>query len=166
MYEDKYNNNNIEIKEYEEKYIEQISNIIIRNLMEINSKDYEIERIQEMCKDFAVDKLKDTLSSRKKVFVALINDEVVGTAGIDKSWYNDDEYWILTVFVRPENHGQSIGKRLIETIEDFAKTLPTKKLVIPASITAHEFYFKLGYRYKNGTKELNDNNIYIMEKLF
>ena len=29
------------------------------------------------------------------------NEEVVGTAGIDKSWYNDDEYCILTVICNP-----------------------------------------------------------------
>lgn len=42
--------------------------------------------------------------------------------------------------------------------------MPIKKLIIPASITAHEFYYKLGYRYKDGKKELNDEDMYIMEK--
>lgn len=99
----------IEIKEYQEKYAETISNLIIRILKEINSKDYGIEKTNEMAKDFAVEKLKDTFKNRKKVYVALINNEVVGTAGLDKSWYSDDEYWILTVFVKPENQGQGIG---------------------------------------------------------
>ena len=78
-------------------------------MKEINSKDYGIEKTNEMAKDFAVEKLKDTFKNRKKVYVALINNEVVGTAGLDKSWYSDDEYWILTVFVKPENQGQGIG---------------------------------------------------------
>lgn len=156
----------IEIEEYQEKYAEAISNLIIRNLKEINSKDYGIEKTNEMAKDFAVEKLKDTFKSRKKVYIALINNEVVGTAGLDKSWYSDDEYWILTVFVKPENQGQGIGKKLIKKIEEFANTLPIQKLIIPASITAHQFYYKLGYRYKNGKKELNDEDMYIMEKNF
>ena len=84
----------------------------------------------------------------------LIDDNVVGTAGIDKSWYSNDEYWILTVFIKPENHGQGIGKKLIEKIEEYATTLPVKKLIIPASITAHKFYYKLGYKYKDGKKNL------------
>lgn len=155
----------VKIEEYQEKYTEQISNLVIRNLKEINSKDYGIERTNKMALDFSVENLKKTLSNRKKVFVALINDTVVGTAGIDKSWYSDDEYWILTVFVKPENHGQGIGKKLIKKIEEFATTLPIKKLVIPASITAHQFYYKLGYQYKDGKKELNDEDMYIMEKL-
>ena len=118
-----------------------------------------------MAKDFAGDNLGKMFSKRKKVFIALENEEVVGTAGIDKSWYNDDEYCILTVFVKPECHGKNIGRSLILKIEEYAKKINIKKLVVPASITAHEFYYKLGYRYKDGKKELNDENMYIMEKV-
>lgn len=155
----------VKIEEYQEKYVKEISNLVIRNLKEINSKDYGIEKTSKMALDFSVENLEKTLSNRKKVYVALINDIVVGTAGIDKSWYSDDEYWILTVFVKPENHGQGIGTMLIKKIEEFAATLPIKKLVIPASITAHQFYYKLGYQYKDEKKELNDEDMYIMEKL-
>lgn len=45
-----------------------------------------------MAEDFTVEKLKNTFSKRKKVFIALIGDDVVGTAGIEKSWYSADEY--------------------------------------------------------------------------
>ena len=144
----------LKIVEYKEKYLEQISNVIIQDLLTVNSNDYGIERVKKMAEDFTVEKLQNSLSKRKKVFVALIDDNVVGTAGIDKSWYSDDEYWILTVFVKPENHGQGIGKKLIEKVEEYATTLPVKKLIIPASITAHEFYYKLGYKYKDGKKNL------------
>ena len=156
----------IEIKEYNETYVEQISTIIIRNLLEINVKDYGVEKVQEMAKDFTVEKLKDTLKNRKKVFVAIKDNEVVGTAGIDVSWYNPDEYYILTVFVKPENHGEGIGRLLIKAIEDYAIHSNFKKLIIPASITAHEFYYKLGYRYKDNQKVLNEENMYLMEKSF
>ncbi len=54
---------------------------------------------------------------------------------------------------------------MIEKIEDFAFSLPIKKLIVPASITAHQFYYKLGYNYKDGKKILNDEHMYIMEKL-
>ena len=156
--------NMIKIKEFEEKYTKQISEIIIRNLLEINSKDYGIEKVKEMAKEFEVRNLNEKLKKRQKVYVALDDKEVVGTAGIDKSWYSDDEYWILTVFVKPENQGHNIGRSLINKIEEYAKQLQIKKLVIPASITAHQFYYKLGYRYKNRKKELNEEDMYIMEK--
>ena len=56
----------IEIKEYDETYVEQISTIVIRNLLEVNVKDYGMEKVQEMAKDFTVEKLKDALKNRKK----------------------------------------------------------------------------------------------------
>ena len=52
----------------------------------------------------------------------------------------------------------------LNKIEEYVKQLQIKKLVIPASITAHQFYYKLGYRYKNRKKELNEEDMYIMEK--
>lgn len=155
----------IEITEYEDKYAEEISKIVIQNLLEVNSKDYGIEFCENSSKDFTVEKIKENFNKRTKVFVALKNDIVVGTAGLDKSWYNDDgEYWILTVFVDIAHHGKGIGKMLIQKIEAFAKEMKFKKLVIPASITGCEFYHKLGYEYANGKKELNEDKMYIMEK--
>ena len=154
----------IEIKEFEPKYTKQISDMIIRNMLEVNIKDYGIERVKEMAEDFNVEKLDEKLRGREKVYVALKDNEVVGTAGLDKSWYSNDEYWILTVFVKPEEHGHNIGKKLVKKLEEYAKKLPIKKIVIPASITACEFYYKLGYRYIKGKKELNSEDMYIMEK--
>ena len=155
----------IVIKEYENKYAKEISNIIIENLMKINSKDYSIEFCENCAKDFTVEKIKENFNKRTKVFVALEEDNIVGTAGLDKSWYNNDgEYWILSVFVKISHHNQGIGKMLITEIEKFAKQISAKKLVIPASITACEFYHRLGYEYLNGKKELNEHQMYIMEK--
>ena len=80
------------------------------------------------------------------------------------SLYNADEYWILTVFVKPEHHGKGIGNLLIKTIESYAIKSNIKKLVVPSSITAHKFYYKLGYKYKHNIEKTNDENMYIMEK--
>lgn len=156
----------IEIKEYEEKYAEEISNIVTRNLLEVNIKDYGLEFSKKHVEEFTVDKIKENFKNRTKTYVALKDNNVVGTAGLDKSWYNDDgEYWILSVFVKPKNHGEGIGKSLINKVEEYAKEINAKKLVVPASITACEFYHKLGYKYANGRKELNEEQLYIMEKL-
>lgn len=155
----------IEIKEYEEKYAESISKIIIQNLFEINSRDYGMEYVKRTAEKFTIPKIQENFPKRTKAFVALENNNVVGTAGIDKSWNNDDgEYWILTVFVDVKHHKKGIGRMLIEEIEKYAKQINAKKLVIPASIAGCEFYYKLGYKYANGKKELNDKQMYIMEK--
>lgn len=156
----------IEIKEYDNKYAQEMSKVIIQNLLEVNSKDYGMEFVKKSVKDFTTKEIQKNFPKRTKVFVAIENDLVVGTAGIDKSWYNDDgEYWILTVFVDVRYHKKGIGRMLIDKIEKYAKQINAKKLVIPASITGCEFYHKLGYEYSNGKKELNKEQMYIMEKI-
>jgi len=155
----------IELKEYEEKYAEEMSKIIIQNLLEVNSKDYGLEYSKKAAEDFTTHKIKENFGKRTKVLVALENGVVVGTAGLDKSWYSDDaEYFILTVFVDIAHHKQGIGKMLIRELEKFAKKIPAKRLVIPASVAGCEFYHKIGYKYVDGKKELNEEQMYMMEK--
>lgn len=125
----------IEIKEYKSKYAEAMSKIIINNLLEVNSKDYGIEYVQKSAKEFTVPEIQNNFPIRTKVFVALENNTVVGTASL-----------------------------LIQEIEKYAQKINAKKLVIPASIAGCEFYHKLGYEYKDGKKELNNDQMYIMEK--
>ena len=113
--------NTVEIIEYEDKYAEEISKIIIQNLLEVNSKDYGIEFVQNFSKEYTPEEIRKVLPKRTKAFVALENHKVVGTASIDKSWYNDNgEYWILAVFVDTAHHKQGIGKMLINEIEKLA----------------------------------------------
>lgn len=40
----------LKIVEYDKKYIEQISKIIIQNLLTVNSKDYGMERVKKWLK--------------------------------------------------------------------------------------------------------------------
>lgn len=155
----------IRITEYREEYAKEMSDIIVKNLLEVNSKDYGIEYAKKQAEEFSVEKIKETFPKRTKVFVALDGEKVVGTAGLDKSWYSDDgEYYILTVFVDVNYHKLGIGKMLIRKIEEYAKEIKAKRLVIPASIFGCEFYRKLGYEYVNGEKVLNEEKMYMLEK--
>jgi len=42
--------------------------------------------------------------------------------------------------------------------------LRAKRIEVPASITAVEFYRKMGYDYKNAVAELDDEQVYRLEK--
>ena len=64
----------------------------------------------------------------------------------------------------PELHGQGIGSYIIDTLETDELFLRAERIEIPASITAAEFYRKKGYDYKNGRKELDNEQHYRMEK--
>ena len=61
---------------------------------------------------------------------------------------------------------KGIGRMLMEKLEEYAKSINAKKLIVPASITGCEFYHKLGYKYKNNKKELDKDKHYMLEKTF
>ena len=71
---------------------------------------------------------------------------------------------MLTIFVLPEYQGQGVGRRIIQTLEQDEFFLRAKRIEIPASVTAVEFYKKLGYNYKNGIAELDDEQLCRLEK--
>ena len=60
--------------------------------------------------------------------------------------------------------GKGVGRKIIQTLEQDEFYLRAKRIEIPASITACEFYKKMGYNYKNGIDSVDDEQLYRMEK--
>ena len=154
----------LKIVEYGTKHVEQISKIIIRNLLEVESKKYGMEKVKEMVEGVKPEILEKTLSKRKKVYVALIKDEVIGSTGIEELGNKKDETYIFTSFVKPEYHGQNIEEALIEKLEEDAKILSIKKLVTPVTKETYKFFYELGYRDSNIQQQFGEDNIRLMEK--
>ena len=158
----------IKIVEYKDEYAKEISEIVLSNMYQINIKDHGKDVIDRISKNFTEDEIKKTFPNRTKCIVALKDNEVVGTASIDK--YKGDEtgkkYIILTVFVKTKNHHQGIGRKLIESIENIAINIGCKELVILASVYACEFYRKFGFDYLDGKKVQNEDKEYILVKKY
>ena len=158
----------IEIVEYQDKYAKELSEIILDNMYKINIKEHGKDVIDRLSKQFTENEIKKNFPKRTKCLVALKNNEVVGTASIDK--YKGDEtgkkYIILTVFVKIKNHHQGIGKELIEKIEEIATSVGCKELVLYSSVYACEFYRKFGFEYKDGKKDQNEDKEYILVKKY
>ena len=53
-----------------------------------------------------------------------------------------------------------MGRRIVETLEQDEYALRAKRIEIPASITGLPFYRKLGYDFKNGNDQLDDEMMY------
>lgn len=158
----------IEIVEYKDEYAKELSEIILSNMYKINIKEHGKDVIDKISKHFTEDEIKKNFPSRTKCLVALKDNEIVGTASIDK--YRGDEtgkkYIILTVFVKMQNHHQGIGRKLIENIEDTATSIGCKELIIPSSVYACEFYRKFGFDYLDGKKIQNEDKEYILIKKY
>lgn len=151
------------IVEYQSNYRDEISNVVVRNLLEINSKDYGIEKMRNHALMFTPEKIED-YSKSDKTFIALDDKKVVGTLRVASDWYGKkDDYVLLTIFVLPEYQGKGVGRLLVEVGEKYVESINGKKITIPASVAAHKFYNKLGYNYINGT-EPNSDDVIPMDK--
>ena len=53
----------MEIVEFDKKYTEQISKIIIENLIEVNSKDYGLEYVKKTAQEFTPEEISNLYES-------------------------------------------------------------------------------------------------------
>ena len=152
------------IKRYDDDYAAQVSEIVIRNLYEVNAADYGMDEMKAMAKRFRPEDIVE-LNKTRVIFVAMNQGEVLGTGSICNGFCEDKtEFWVLTVFVSPDHHRQAIGRQLMAVLEDEANKLGCKHLILPSSLTSHLFYKKLGYNYIGGEPVINDRQQYMMEK--
>jgi len=120
--------------------------------------------MKNLALEFTGDKIMD-YAKHRKMYVAIIDNQPIGTLGIAKSWGGEDgDYHFLTIFVLPEYHHKGIGRLLIEKGERYVHQINGRKITIPSSITSHEFYFKMGYQYKDGIQKSDSNGHFIMIK--
>lgn len=75
-----------------------------------------------------------------------------------------EESSLFTIFVLPEYQGKGVGRKIIAVLEQYEFFLRAKRVEIPASITACEFYKKMGYTYKNGIDVVDEEQLYRLEK--
>jgi GNAT superfamily N-acetyltransferase len=117
---------------------EGISRAIISALRETNAKDYSEAVIARVKASFSPTVVLDLLR-RRTVFVAVVEDSIVGTASLEGEV-------VRTVFILPEYQGRGIGRALMARVELAAITANVAILAVPSSVTAEPFYAKLGFR--------------------
>lgn len=140
-----------------------VSQIVCRNFREVNVRDYPIEEMESLCELYTPEKIAE-ISSYAHMYVATIDDHVVGCGAIHSFWGLPNEYMLRTVFVQPELQGKGIGREIVKNLEKDEFFMDAKRIEVPASITATEFYLKMGYVHKDGVKELDDEGHYRLEK--
>ena len=159
-----YEKTNVTVRRFEEKDAEAVSNLICRNFLEVNSKDYGLKAMEKLAQSYDAAKVKQ-VASFAHMYVFEWQSKIVGVGAISSFWGSKKESILLTIFVLPEHHGKGIGRTIINTLEQDAFFTRAERVEIPASITATEFYRKFGYNFKNGVKELDDEGHYRLEKL-
>lgn len=141
----------------------ELANVIAKTLRTTNIKDYSPEYIENDIRFLTAEKLIER-SNWTNLYVVCDDNVLIGCGAIGPYWGKDDESSLFTIFVLPKYQGKGVGRKIIETLEQDAYFLRAKRIEIPSSITAVGFYRKMGYEYKNGIAELDDEKLYRLEK--
>ncbi|MCM1269624.1 MAG: GNAT family N-acetyltransferase [Ruminococcus flavefaciens] len=141
----------------------EVSELIAKTLRTVNIKDYSEEYIEANVSSHSADVLIER-AKHGHMYVVYDDSQIVGCGAIAGYWGSTTESILLTIFVLPEYQGKKIGTLIIRTLEKDEFFLRAKRIEIPASITAVDFYKKMGYDYKNGIAEIDDEQLYRLEK--
>ncbi|MCG8569639.1 MAG: GNAT family N-acetyltransferase [Spirochaetes bacterium] len=128
----------LNFRPYETSDSSEIVELIKKNLLEINSKDYDTEVIKKLYKYFTPNRILQ-MSYKRELYVAVIDNKIVGTISLEKDT-------IFNVFVLIEYHRKGIGRILVNHIEEIAKKKEVQKIKITTSKTGYKFFKALGYR--------------------
>ena len=141
----------------------EVSALIIKTLRTTNAKDYSAEYIENDVKAFSPEGVIER-AGWTHFYVVCDKECIVGCGAIGPYWGKADESSLFNIFVLPEYQGKGVGRKIIETLESDEYFLRAKRVEIPASITACEFYKKMGYSYKNGIDVIDEEQLFRLEK--
>ena len=120
-----------------------------------NARDYDPATIELICAKFTRDRVIAKMAGRD-VFVAVSERDVLGTVSLGKGQLH-------AMFVAAERQGQGIGRRLVQHLEQHARSRGLSALRLSSSITARPFYEKLGYQFVE-FEERPDGSTFLMRK--
>ena len=153
----------MDIRRFQESDAAAVSELIRTTLQITNSRDYPPEIINALIERETPDHIMQR-ASWTHFYVAEADSEIIGSGAIGPYWDRQDESSLFTIFVRPDCQGKGVGKAIVETLERDPFALRAKRIEIPASITGLPFYLKMGYSYKNGIAEPDEERLYRLEK--
>ena len=151
------------IRRFQNADADEVSALIIRTLRKANSTDYSKEYIENDVRAFSPEGVIKR-AGWTHFYVVCDKECIVGCGAIGSYWGKEDESSLFNIFVLPEYQGKGVGRKIIETLENDEYFLRAKRVEIPASITACEFYKKMGYSYKNGIDVIDEEQLFRLEK--
>ena len=154
----------MEIRRFKETDAQAVSALIAKTLRTTNIRDYSREFIENEVKVLTPEYIA-WRASWTHFYVVCEGESIIGCGAIGPYWGSETESSLFTIFVLPEHQGRGIGRKMIDTLERDEFALRAKRIEIPASITACEFYRKMGYDYKSGMNTVDEEGLYRLEKI-
>ena len=152
------------IRRLEEKDARAVSELIITTIRISNVGDYPADLMEELVKTQTVEHVLER-ASWTHFYVAEEDGMIIGCGAIGPYWGKEDESSLFSIFVHPDSQGKGVGRAIVETLEKDAFALRARRIEIPASITGLPFYQKMGYSFKNGNDQIDEEQLYRLEKI-
>jgi N-acetylglutamate synthase-like GNAT family acetyltransferase len=151
------------VRRFQTNDAEEVAALIRKTIEITNAKDYSKESVDALVKMHTPEHVLER-ASWTHFYVVCDENRIIGCGAIGSYWGKEDESSLFTIFVLPEYQGKGVGRMIIETLEQDEFFLRAKRVEIPASITACEFYRKMGYDFKNGIAVVDEEELYRLEK--
>ncbi|EHN58538.1 MULTISPECIES: GNAT family N-acetyltransferase [Oenococcus] len=152
-------------RRFESSDADEATSLIATTMLTTNIKDYSKAYIEDDLKHLTA---KDLIERAKDFHCYVLVDngqnKIVAIGSIGPYWGKEDESSLFNIFVLPDYQGQGIGKQLIQILEQDSYFKRAKRIEIPASITGLKFYEKMGYTFKNGISQVDQEGLYRLEK--
>ena len=153
----------MEIRPFVPEDAEETAALIAGTLRKVNIKDYDPAYIERIVSSHSAEDLIRT-ASEGHLYVACEEGEILGCGAVTPPAENGGAAWLQTVFVRDGYLGRGIGRRLMETLEGDEISLSAGRTELAASVTAKDFYRRLGYSFRDGKEEPDEGQVFRMEK--
>lgn len=140
-----------------------VSDVIATTLSVSNRKDYSPEFIAENIRSHSAEVIRKR-AEESHFYVAVDGKIIIGCGGITGYWGSTEESYLVSVFVLPDYQGKGVGKMIIEALEADEYFLRAWRTEVGSSLTAVNFYRKMGYEYKNGVTAPDEYGTVRLEK--
>lgn len=140
-----------------------VAKVVAETLQISNSRDYPQEYILENMQTHSAGAIRER-AGESHFYVACDGGAVIGCGGITGYWGSTTESYLVTIFVLPAYQGRGIGRRIVNTLESDEYFRRAWRTEVGSSLTAVDFYRKMGYAYKNGVTEPDRDGVVRLEK--
>ena len=154
---------NYSIRRFRDSDAAEVSEVIIKTIRISNTKDYPEDLMEELIKMETPDKVSGR-ASWTHTYVVEDDGRIIATGAVGPYWGSLNESSLFTVFVLPEYQGKGVGRMIVNTLEQDEYALRAKRIEIPASVTGLPFYKKMGYDFKDGNDQIDEEHLYRLEK--
>lgn len=144
--------------------VDELLYIVHRCVKEVNSKDYTPYEIEKFIKGFNSEWLEKGITN-KHFYIVKYYEEIVGMGAVTRDLTQESQSYFTTIFINPDYHKMGIGRRLIKFLEKDEWCLNSNLIEVPSSKSSHEFYHKLGYKYRTFPPVFAEDGSTIMYKL-